>query len=146
MAKTICKILGALLLIIGLIGIAVPDLMGAHLSTIHNVVHLVSGAAALYFGFKGSYPTAKRFCLVFGAVYGLLGIAGFFMGNGVASVPPAEHSSHMMKILPGQFELGVVDHVIHVILGGLFILGGLSKPTRVGDRVSSVIDKVKVRL
>lgn len=146
MAKTICRILGAVFLIMGIIGFAVPDLMGAHLSAAHNIIHLVSGAAALYFGMRGTYPAAQRFCLVFGAVYGFLGIAGLFMGHGVATVPPAEHSSHMMKLIPGQLELGGVDHAIHIVLAGLFLIGGLSKPRRIGDRVSSVVDKAKVKL
>lgn len=146
MAKTVCKFLGALFLIMGIVGFAVPDLMGAHLSTLHNIIHLVSGAAALYLGMRGSYPAARKFCLGFGVFYGLLGLAGLFMGHGVAGVAPHEHSSHMMKLIPGQLELGGVDHAIHIVFAALFIIGGMSKPRKIGDRVTTVIDKAKVKL
>jgi len=51
MAKTVCKILGVVLLLVGVVGFAAPGLLGAHLNMAHNVVHIVSGAIALYFGF-----------------------------------------------------------------------------------------------
>jgi hypothetical protein len=47
MAKTVCKILGVVFLLVGVAGFAAPNLLGAHLSTPHNVVHIVSGAIAL---------------------------------------------------------------------------------------------------
>ena len=47
MAKTLCKILGVVLLIVGLSGFAAPNLLGMHLTPIHNIVHLVTAAIAL---------------------------------------------------------------------------------------------------
>src|SRR5688500_17766718 len=81
MAKTIATILGIVFILVGLVGFAAPNLMGAHFSTAHNVIHLVSGAAALYLGLAGSLSAAKMFCLAFGAVYLLLGLAGFVIGG-----------------------------------------------------------------
>ena len=49
MAKTVCKLLGAVFVIVGVAGFIAPTLLGAHLSPVHNLVHLVSGAIALYF-------------------------------------------------------------------------------------------------
>ena len=60
MAKTVCKILGVVFLLVGVCGFAAPNLLSAHLSPIHNVVHIVSGAIALYFGFAGTLSAAKR--------------------------------------------------------------------------------------
>ncbi|HSK64867.1 MAG TPA: DUF4383 domain-containing protein, partial [Pyrinomonadaceae bacterium] len=80
MAKTICKVLGVVFLLVGVIGFAAPTLLGAHLTPPHNVVHIVSGVIALYFGFAGSLSGAKAFALVFGVVYLGLGVLGAALG------------------------------------------------------------------
>lgn len=116
MAKQIATILGIGFLLVGVLGFVMPELLGAHLSTVHNVIHLVTGAVSLWLGLKGSLGAAKTFCLVFGAVYVLLGIAGFAAGTG-------EH--RMLTILPGQLELGTMDHAIHVLLGAIYLIGGV---------------------
>src|SRR5215475_922135 len=82
MAKTVCKILGVVFLLVGVCGFALPHLLGAHLSPAHNLVHIVSGIVALYFGFAGSMSGAKTFCLVFGVVYLALGVLGLAIGTG----------------------------------------------------------------
>ena len=43
MAKTICKVLGVVFLLVGVVGFAAPTLLNAHLTPAHNVVHIVSG-------------------------------------------------------------------------------------------------------
>jgi hypothetical protein len=116
MAKTIATILGAVFILVGLAGFVMPGLLGAHLSTTHNLIHLVSGALALYFGLAGSLSGAKMFCLIFGAVYLLLGVAGFALGEG---------TERMFLVIPGALELGTMDHIIHVVLGLAFLGGGL---------------------
>ena len=114
MAKTVCKILGVVLLLVGVVGFAAPNLLGAHLSPAHNVVHIVSGAIALYFGFAGTLSGAKIFCLVFGVVYLALGALGLTMG-----VEP----DRMWMV--GPLHLGTADHGIHSLLGIIFLAGGL---------------------
>ena len=114
MAKTVCKILGVVFVLVGLIGFAKPDLLGAHLTTPHNVVHLVSGAIALYLGFAGTLSAAKAFCLVFGVVYLALGILGMALGT-------APDRTWMV----GPLHFGQADHAIHVLLGVVFLAGGL---------------------
>lgn len=116
MAKTIATILGVVFILIGLIGFAVPRLMGAHFSTAHNIIHLASGATALYLGLKGSLSAARTFGLVFGGVYLLLGLAGFLLGTG---------GDRMLHLMPGTLEFGTMDHIIHVLMGGIFLVGGL---------------------
>ena len=114
MAKTVCKILGVVFLLVGLCGFVAPTLLGAHLSPVHNVIHIVSGALALYFGFAGTLSAAKTFCLVFGVVYLALGILGLALGTG-------EQRMWML----GPLHLGNADHGIHVLLGVIFLAGGL---------------------
>jgi hypothetical protein len=114
MAKTVCKILGVVLLLVGVCGFAAPRLLGAHLFPPHNVVHIVSGIIALYFGFAGSLSAAKLFSLVFGVVYLALGIMGMALGG------PPDRMWHV-----GPLDLGQADHGIHILLGVVFLAGGL---------------------
>jgi hypothetical protein len=114
MAKTVCKILGVVFLLVGLIGFAAPTLLGAHLTPAHNVVHLVSGAIALYLGFAGTLSAARAFCLIFGVVYLALGILGMALG-----VAPDR------TWMVGPLHFGQADHGIHILLGVVFLAGGL---------------------
>lgn len=114
MAKTICKILGVVFVLVGICGFAAPALLGAHLNPPHNIVHIVSGVIALYFGFAGSPSGAKTFSLVFGVVYLALGILGMAMGTGEV---------RMWDV--GPLHLGTADHGIHILLGVVFLAGGL---------------------
>jgi Domain of unknown function (DUF4383) len=116
MAKTVCKILGIVFLLIGVCGFAAPGLLGAHLNPPHNVVHIVSGVIALYFGFAGSLNGAKGFCLAFGIVYLALGFLGLF----VLGDPLDQRMWHV-----GPLILARVDHFIHILLGLIFLAGGL---------------------
>jgi Domain of unknown function (DUF4383) len=129
MAKTICKILGVVFLIVGLAGFAAPGLLGTHLSLLHNIVHIASGAIALYLGFAGTLSAARLFCLVFGAVYLLLGVLGFALGAPgvptVAGMTGMPSDNKLWKVIAGQLELGTMDHIIHVLLGIIFLVGGL---------------------
>jgi Domain of unknown function (DUF4383) len=110
MAKTVAKILGVVLLLVGVLGFThVLDSLGAHLSPAHNLVRILSGVIALYFGFAGSLSGAKGFCIIFGLVYLLLGILGLAMG----------------ELNIGPLMLGKVDHGIHLIVGAIFLAGGL---------------------
>ena len=136
MAKTISTVLGVVFLLVGIVGFVKPDLMGTHLSLAHNMIHIISGAAALYFGLAGTLSAARTFCLAFGAVYLLLGVAGFLLGgDGTATVANMSHDSRLFKVLPGTLELGTMDHVVHLLLGAVFLAGGLmSRPNVTLDR------------
>jgi hypothetical protein len=114
-------------LLVGAAGFAMPGLLGTHLSLAHNAVHIISGLIALYFGFAGSASGARTFCLVFGAVYLLLGVVGFVMGHpGVSAIAGMTmEDSKLWKVLPGTLELGKMDHIVHCLLGVVFLAGGL---------------------
>ncbi len=109
MAKTVAKVMGVVLLLVGVLGFTrLLDPLGAHLNPAHNLVHILSGVIAMYFGFAGSLSGAKGFCIIFGLVYLLLGVVGMAMGD--------------LNI--GPLMLGKVDHSIHIILGAIFLGGG----------------------
>ena len=124
MAKTICTLLGIVLLLVGLLGFVNHDLMGTHLSAAHNIVHILSGAIALYLGLKGTLSAARMFCLVFGVVYLLLGLAGFLFGGQGTPGVPGPVDARLLKVLPGVLEFGTADHGVHILLGAVFLLGG----------------------
>lgn len=117
MTNRIATFLGAAFLLVGLLGFAAPNLMGMHLSVAHNLIHLVSGALALYFGLKGTAAAARTFCTIFGVIYALLGVVGFVAGG----------AGQMWTLVPGELVLGPMDHFVHLILGAVFLLGGLYK-------------------
>jgi hypothetical protein len=117
MAKTVCKILGVVFILVGLIGFVSPGFLGTHLSLTHNLVHIISGAIALYFGFAATLSAARLFCIIFGVVYGLLGICGYILGRG--------NPDNMWDALASiGLHLGTMDHVVHILLGVVFLAGG----------------------
>ena len=129
MAKTVATILGAAFILVGLLGFVAPGMMGMHLTLVHNLVHLISGAVALYFGLAGTLAGARAFCIAFGAVYGLLGVAGYLLGSDQAhSVTVSGHGAtdpSLLKVLPGTLELAAPEHGLHILLGLVFLVGGL---------------------
>lgn len=123
MIKTVCTIIGAVFVLAGILGFVMPGLAGLHLSTAHNLIHLVSGVAALYFGLAATLSAARMFGIVFGVVYLLLGLAGFLLGApGSPSMPGMAADSRLFTVIPGVLELGTSDHLFHVI-GGIVFLG-----------------------
>lgn len=80
MVKKFTLVLGVVLLAVGILG----TLTGGHNHTLiifginmtHNLVHVLSGIIALAAA-AGEDKYAKQYCLVFGAVYGLVTVGGF---------------------------------------------------------------------
>ena len=131
MANIIASILGAGSLLIGIIGFIAPNFLGLHLSVAHNLVHILTGIAALGFGILGSRAGARLFDISFGAVYGLLGVVGFLLGTahapglpGAAGMPMGV-DTHLFRLIPGVLEFGTSDHVVHLLLGFAFLAVGL---------------------
>jgi hypothetical protein len=118
MMKRVCMVLGVALALVGVIGFFMPHMLGMHLNLAHNLVHLVSGALAIYFATRTEL-LCKRFCQIFGVVYGLLGLIGFFTGPGTFTMEGMQGMTdgNLFKVIPGTLEFGTPDHVIHLILG-----------------------------
>jgi hypothetical protein len=117
MAKTIATLVGIVFILVGIIGFFSMNFMGAHLTKGHNIIHLVSGVVSLYIGLKGSLSAAKTFGLVFGAVYLLLGVAGFLLGN------PSD--DRMLTLIDNRLFFGTMDHIIHIAIGAIYLIGAL---------------------
>ena len=88
MLKTAAIIFGIVFLLVGVLGF-VPGittgqmLLGIfHVNAVHNIVHLLSGAVALITGLT-STAAARMYFRVFGIIYALVAILGFFTGDGL---------------------------------------------------------------
>lgn len=128
MAKTFAKIMGVVFLLAGIVGFISNDLLGFHLSPFHNAgVHILSGVIALYFGFSGTMQGARIFDLVFGVIYAMIGVAGFLLGSNQSPSTgiPGPADPRLWKFLPNFLELGTSDHILHIVLGLIFVVGGL---------------------
>lgn len=120
--QKVCIVLGAAFVLVGIAGIIMPGLMGMHLSMAHNLIHLASGAAALYFGYADDSRKAYTFAVAFGVVYGLLGVAGFLIGQpGYPGVGHMEADQNLLRVIPNVLEFGTMDHAVHLILSAAFL-------------------------
>ncbi len=88
MLKQAATLFGVVFLLAGVLGF-VPGitndqmLLGIfHVNAAHNVVHLLSGAVALWAGMT-SAAYARTYFRVFGIVYALVAVLGFLTGNGM---------------------------------------------------------------
>jgi Domain of unknown function (DUF4383) len=119
MAKLVCKIIGIVLLLVGIVGFFAADLLGLHLTPIHNIVHLATALVALYFGFAGSTKAAHSFCQVFGVVYLLVALLGFIAPKIVVSLL----MGHSMA--DTEVPSLIMDNIVHLLLGVVFMVVGL---------------------
>lgn len=88
MVKTMAVLFGIVFLVIGVLGF-VPGvttdhmLLGIfHVNAAHNVVHLLSGAVALFCGMS-SISASRMYFRIFGVIYGLVAVMGFMVGDGM---------------------------------------------------------------
>lgn len=83
MLKTIAIIFGIVMLIVGVLGFVPQALTDGKLfgifavDTIHNLIHVATGVVALLCGLN-SECASRLFFQVFGVVYGLVTLAGFY--------------------------------------------------------------------
>jgi hypothetical protein len=126
----VCVIVGIVFLLVGVSGFFMPNMAGAHLTPAHNLIHLLSGIASLYFGIAGRLRSARLFALALGALYLGLSVLGFIFGNThTATLPTSEVSgavnAEMFRLIPGVLEFGTMDHVFHLALGAIYLIAGL---------------------
>ena len=114
MIKTAAVLFGIVFILIGILGFVpgVTDnhmLLGIfHVNPAHNVVHLLSGAAALFAGMT-SFGAARIYFRVFGVIYGLVAVMGFFVGDGM---------------LLGLISNNVADTWLHVVIAAVSLFLG----------------------
>jgi hypothetical protein len=86
MLKTFAIVFGIIMLVIGALGF-VPEanpnglLLGLfHVNFAHNLIHLATGLISLICGFASEYAS-RQFFKIFGVIYGLVAILGFYYGD-----------------------------------------------------------------
>lgn len=145
LTQKVCIGMGIVFVLAGLAGIIMPGMFGLHLSLTHNVVHLASGALSLWCGYADDPKKSYLFCIGFGIVYGLLGLAGFIFGEpGYPGVGHMEADENLLRIIPNAFELGTSDHALHVVLGAAFLLSAYAMKKK-HDTAGRSIVKVQSR-
>ena len=129
--RLIAVIFGAVYLVVGLLGFTVTGgvsflatrggmLLGLFMvNPLHNVAHLLIGAALLISGLV-SVKTAKITNTVIGAAYLLLGIVGFFLVGTAANV----------------LALNTFDHFLHLASAILLLAIGLGVERTSSPRVA----------
>ena len=114
MIKTAAVLFGIVFILIGILGFVpgITDnhmLLGIfHVNPAHNVVHLLSGAAALFAG-MASAGAARIYFRVFGVIYGLVAVMGFMVGDGM---------------LLGLISNNTADTWLHVAIASVSLLLG----------------------
>lgn len=77
LVKPVTWVFGVVFLLIGLLGFFSSPILGFFdVNTLHNVIHLASGAAALIAAGMG-IESSRTFLIVFGIVYLLVAVLGF---------------------------------------------------------------------
>jgi hypothetical protein len=116
--RLVATIFGAVYLLVGALGFAATNgvdfiategglLLGIfEVNPLHNIAHLLIGAALLIAGLK-SVRAAKSVNTVIGAVYLLLGIVGFFLVGTAANILALNTADHFLHLASALVLLGV---------------------------------------
>lgn len=116
--RLVATIFGAVYILVGLLGFAVTagvgflateggDLLGIfEVNPLHNIVHLLIGAALLIGGLS-SVSAAKAVNTTVGAVYLLLGIVGFFIADSTLNILALNTADHFLHLATAVLLLGV---------------------------------------
>jgi hypothetical protein len=118
MLKTAAVVFGVVFIAVGVLGF-VPGITDNHMmlgifhvNAAHNVVHLLSGAVALFAGLT-STNLARIYFRVFGVVYALVALLGFVVGEGM---------------LLGLISNNMADTWLHVVIAAAALyLGFVAK-------------------
>ncbi|MBI3255987.1 MAG: DUF4383 domain-containing protein [Candidatus Andersenbacteria bacterium] len=122
MLTTLANVFGVVLLLVGILGF-IPGittdqmLLGIfHVNGLHNIVHLVSGAAGLWAA-KSGMKAAKMYFQVFGVIYALVTVLGFFYGN---------------DAILGIVSNNMADTVLHLVIAVVALYLGFGKKDEMG--------------
>ena len=116
--RIVATVFGAVYVLVGLLGFAVTGgvdfiategglLLGVfEVNPLHNIAHLLIGAALLIGGLK-SVKAAKTVNVIVGAAYLLLGIVGFFIADTGANILALNTADHFLHLASALVLLGV---------------------------------------
>jgi hypothetical protein len=116
--RLVATIFGAVYLLVGLLGFAFTGGVGFvatrgglilgifEVNPLHNVAHLLIGAALLIAGLT-RMAAARAVNITVGAVYLLLGIVGFFLVGSAANILALNTPDHFLHLVSAIVLLGV---------------------------------------
>ncbi|KEP75352.1 protein of unknown function [Microbacterium sp. ru370.1] len=116
--RIVATVFGAVYLLVGLLGFAVTGGVGFissegglllgifEVNPLHNIAHLLIGAALLVAGLSNA-RAAKGVNTTVGAVYLLLGIVGFFLVGTAANILALNTADHFLHLASAVVLLGV---------------------------------------
>ncbi|MBX4195752.1 DUF4383 domain-containing protein [Candidatus Parcubacteria bacterium] len=116
MAKKFALVFGWIFVVFGVLGFfSNPIISGAPgaifmADTAHNIVHLISGVIFLWVAY-GAVHKSAMVLKVFGVVYLLMAVVGFFSGDSVL----------------GLITVNGADNWLNLVLAALFLWGGMSR-------------------
>ncbi len=110
MARMYALVVGAVLLVIGILGFVTNSFMGMEFHPAHNIIHLVSGLVGLWAGSRGD-KLARPYAQVFGAVYTLVAVLGFAGIHDLGSI---------------KLGLNTTYSVVHLLVGLAGLAAGFS--------------------
>lgn len=94
--QTWAKVIGVVLLLVGIAGFFMDgSVFGLGVNTLHNIVHLVTGAIFAWAGFSAGAPT-KKVNQWLGIIYILVGIVGFFALQDLLALNAADNWLHIV--------------------------------------------------
>ncbi|SEN13001.1 DUF4383 domain-containing protein [Lihuaxuella thermophila] len=109
MLQTMMRVLGGIFVLLGVLGFFLPLHGVLHLTTPHNLVHLISGVVFLAVSNYEKY--SLWVARIFGAIYLLGAVLGLFMDN-----------------IFGLFMSTAGTNVLHFIFAALTLYAGFKKP------------------
>lgn len=125
MVRTAAKVLGAIFVVIGVLGFVpalTPDgnLLGIfHVNEVHNIIHIASGLVALAAGFS-SYAHSRLYFQVFGVVYALVAVLGLVYGD---------------EPILGLVASNLADTLLHIAIAAVALYFGFGTPKEDAARV-----------
>lgn len=103
MIKTLTILFGVMTLAIGVLGF-IPSLTPNNMllgifqvDTLHNIIHVLTGAGALIAAMAGA-SYAKTFFKLFAVVYALVTVMGFVTGYGLAVLLPVNMADNLLHV------------------------------------------------
>ena len=127
MLQKLAMIFGVILLLLGVLGF-VPGITNDQLllgifyvNPLHNIINLVAGAIALWASFT-SVKAAKMYFQIFGIIFALLAVLGFFTGEG---------------LILGLISNNTPDLVLHLILAAVALYAGFGMKAQANPMMST---------
>jgi hypothetical protein len=115
MLKQLATVFGVVFLLVGVLGF-VPGITTAdghllgifHVNATHNIIHLLSGAVALWAGMT-SVKASRMYFQIFGVIYTLVTVLGFMTGDG---------------LILGLVANNMADNLLHLVIAAVALYAG----------------------